>query len=332
MIHMYTEFFGLNRKPFEMTPDPQFLFLTETHKEGLAHLKYGVLSDKGFVLLTGEVGTGKTTLLHSLINEIGEDVKIVFLANPVMTPPEFRTYLGRKLGIQGGTDKADFLIRTERTLFQFSRDGTKVVLIVDEAQKLSQELLEEIRLLSNIESPKRKLISILLVGQPEVLEILSRDESRALRQRIGLRYHIKPLTQEETDDYVRHRLVVAGAHGNGIFDRKALKMIHSYSRGFPRVVNILCDHALLTAYAKGKKQVVGDYIRECASELDYSDDIGQATLNFSMAKNGGRNSRRSDMLFFSISMVLVVVIMTLILYRSQVPWVHDIVDSAKGLF
>jgi len=325
---MYTEYFGLTEKPFELTPNPSFLYLTEVHKEGLAHLKYGVLSQKGFVLLTGEVGTGKTTLLHSLISEIRGQSKVVFLANPIMTAGEFRSYIVRKLGLKTPKDKTDFLVRMEWILHEYAKAGRRVILIVDEAQKLSSELMEEIRLLSNIETSAKKLITILLVGQPEVLELLSREESRALRQRIGLRYHLKPLSLEETQHYIGHRLMVAGALRNGLFDAKAYKTIYRYSQGFPRIINILCDHAMLTAYARGDSSVNSTNIQECASELNYSKDFSYSDQpKFPHRQKHSKIRRWLGTVLMVVFAGMLAAVVGFVLYRSDASWVHSLIRT-----
>ncbi len=273
---MYIDYFGLHNRPFELTPDPDTLFLTETHKEGLAYLTYGIQSQKGFVLLTGEVGTGKTTLLYTLTRNIRNETLGLFIANPMMTPSEFRIYIARKLKLPNHLNKAEFLVLFERFLKQLLRVGKRFVLIVDEAQKITAELAEEIRLLSNIETAKGKLLTIVLVGQPELLELLSREEMRALYQRIALRYHIRPLSVDECFAYISHRMRVAGTPIEGIFPQETCTLIRRYTHGYPRRINILCDHALITTFSKDEKRVTQQTVEECAAELGYVSGIVEA--------------------------------------------------------
>jgi len=247
-----------------------------------------------------------------------------------MSATEFRTFVGRKVGIKDAENKAEFLIEMERALTQYSKYKKKTILIVDEAQKLNSELMEEIRLLSNIETAKRKLITILLVGQPEILELLSKDENRALRQRIGLRYHIKPLNSEETSEYINFRLAMAGAVGNGLFDQRAIQTIYSYSHGFPRLINILCDQALLTAFARGKRTIAGNVIRECASELDFSADLNRSTRTMPVTVQTESKIPWGDVVFITVVVILVFSIVLMILYRSHAGWVESILNTTFG--
>ena len=255
---MYFEYYGLVKPPFEMTPDPSFLFLGEAHREGLATLVYGVKAGKGFVMLTGEVGTGKTTLLHALLGQLDSATKSAFIFNPRLTPLGFFRVLFEELDIK---QLNEFLI--ERL-----GKNEKTLLIVDEAQTLSIEMLEEIRLLSNLETPRSKLIQIILVGQPELKEMLRRPELRQLRQRIALSHHLRPFDEEESRDYVEDRLRRAGHTGGRIFKRGALRALYQISGGTPRLLNVLCDSALLTGFTRDQKTVDAKMIREAARDLD----------------------------------------------------------------
>jgi len=270
---MYLEHYGLVRPPFEMTPDPSFLYLGETHREGLATLVYGVRSRKGFSMLTGEVGTGKTTLLHALLSQLDAGTASAFLFNPRLDVLDFFRVLLDEYGIEERCQtKAEYLMALNRFLIgQLERDQP-TLLIVDEAQNLSAELLEEIRLLSNLETPTSKLIQIMLVGQPELKEVLARPELRQLRQRIVLRHHLRPFDPEECEAYVQERLRLAGYTGKGVFGRRALAEIHRVTGGIPRLVNVLCDGALLLGYAQDRHQIDRDAIREVAREMDLIDD------------------------------------------------------------
>ena len=265
---MYREHFGLVRSPFEMTPDPAFLYLGEAHQEGLATLLYGVNSRKGFVLLTGEVGTGKTTLLHSLLARLGRETLAAYIFNPRLEPLDFFRVLFDEYGIDATcTTKAEYLLELNRFLISRLEKDETTLLIVDEAQNLAPEMLEEIRLLSNLETPTSKLIQIMLVGQPELWEMLARPDLRQLRQRIVLRHSLRPFDAAETADYVVERLRLAGHTGDPIFDKKALKELYRVTEGTPRLINVLCDSALLAAFGRGTHKIGGKDIVEIAKEM-----------------------------------------------------------------
>ena len=267
---MYLNFFGLNEKPFSITPDPRYLFLSERHAEAMAHLLYGINEAGGFIQLTGEVGTGKTTIVRSLLAQAPENAEIALILNPRMTPPEFLLTLCEELGI-GVPDSAE---RSLKDLVDILNDyllrahaaGRRVVLVVDEAQNLAPEVLEQVRLLTNLETNTRKLLQIILIGQPELRELLSRNELRQLAQRITGRYHLAPLSEPETAAYVRHRLRVAGATSE-IFGRLALREIHRLSGGVPRVINVICDRALLGGYSLDRHRITTALVRQAASEV-----------------------------------------------------------------
>src|SRR6185295_2507790 len=226
---MYLQFFGLREAPFSPTPDPKFLFQSTRHREALAQLLYGVRERKGFIVLTGEIGTGKTTLLRTLLSRLDADTHVAYIHNSA-------------LEIEGLFELNEFLIDQHR-------QGLSPVLVIDEAQNLSLATLEAVRLLSNFETSSQKLMQILLVGQPELRDKLNVPELRQLKQRIGLRCHIGPLSPEETRLYIRHRLRIAGATDAGIFTDAAIQRIAEYSHGTPRVINIVCDHCLLSGFA-----------------------------------------------------------------------------------
>jgi general secretion pathway protein A len=266
---MYQEYYGLVRSPFEMTPDPAFLYLGEAHREGLATLVYGVQSRKGFVLLTGEVGTGKTTLLHALLAQLEGETLPAFVFNPRLEPLDFFRVLFDEYGIDRPCrTKAEFLLALNHFLIDRLRKDQATLLIVDEAQNLSAEMLEEIRLLSNLETPTSKLIQIMLVGQPELWEKLSRPELRQLRQRIVLRHRLRPFDAGETASYVEERLRLAGHTGKPLFDRSALRALHELTGGIPRLVNVVCDGALLLGFARNKPVLGAAEVREVARDLE----------------------------------------------------------------
>ncbi len=267
---MYLAFFGLNEKPFAITPDPRYLFLSERHAEALAHLLYGITEAGGFIQLTGEVGTGKTTVVRSLLAQTPQHAEIALILNPRMTAPEFLLTICEELGI-GVPDDAtsslkDLVDILSQYLLRAHSGGKRVVLVVDEAQNLAPEVLEQVRLLTNLETNTQKLLQIILIGQPELRELLDRNELRQLAQRITGRYHLAPLTVPETAAYVRHRLRVAGATSD-IFTAGALREAHRLSGGVPRLINILCDRALLGAYTQDRHQVGSSFLRRGATEV-----------------------------------------------------------------
>jgi general secretion pathway protein A len=267
---MYLKFFGLNEKPFAITPDPRYLYLSERHAEALAHLLYGINEAGGFVQLTGEVGTGKTTIVRSLLAQTPKNAEIALILNPRMTPPEFLLTICEELGIgvpdSAQTSLKDLVDILSQYLLRAHAAGQRVVLVVDEAQNLSPEVLEQVRLLTNLETNTQKLLQIILIGQPELRELLSRNELRQLAQRITGRYHLSPLSRAETTAYVRHRLRVAGST-NDIFSQHALNEVYRLSQGVPRVINVICDRALLGAYSLDRHRVTGTLVRHAAREV-----------------------------------------------------------------
>ena len=276
---MYESFYGLKENPFKVTPDPRFLYLGENHKEALAQLLYGVKESKGFIVITGEVGAGKTTLLYSLLERIDSNghMKTAFLFNPKLDVNDFILYILRDLGVKvRRSTKGDYLQALHGYLLDAYRQDKKVVLIVDEAQGLAPELLEEIRLLSNLETSKSKLLQIVLVGQPELNKTLLDPNFRQLKQRVNLRYHLSPLSEEETKEYIEKRLRIAGSNGAAIFTPKAMSEIYRRSKGIPRVINILCDNTLLTAYALDQKLVDVNPVMEAAKDLKLARGISTA--------------------------------------------------------
>ena len=265
---MYHEYYGLVRSPFEMTPDPAFLVLSDSHREGLATLLYAVRSRKGFVLLTGEVGTGKTTLLHALLAQLERETAAAFLFNPRLEPLDFFRVLFDEFGIeQPCHSKAEYLLALNRFLIDRLARDLPTLLIVDEAQNLSAEMLEEIRLLSNLETPSSKLLQIMLVGQPELAEKLAKPELRQLRQRIVLRHSLRPFTEQELHHYIDERLRLAGYTGKALFENEALRELYRVTGGVPRLINVVCDGALLLGYGQERATLGADAIREVARDL-----------------------------------------------------------------
>lgn len=265
---MYTEFFGLNEKPFAITPDPRYLYLSQRHADALAHLLYGVSESGGFIQLTGEVGTGKTTLIRSLLEQLPDQAQIALVLNPQLSRREFLQSICDELGTAAAADDSikALVDRLNEHLLAAHAAGRRVVLIVDEAQTLSLELLEQVRLLTNLETPKHKLLQIILIGQPELRELLARADMRQVAQRITGRYHLEPLGREDTAAYVRHRLRVAGAAGD-VFTHAALAEIYRRSGGIPRLINVLADRALLAGYALGETRIDRRLVRRSAIEV-----------------------------------------------------------------
>lgn len=264
---MYLSHYNLVEKPFQITVDPKFLWLGEKHREALSVLKYGVLDNKGFLLLTGDVGTGKTTVINSLLRDLDKDVLAATVLDPRLETMEFFNLLAGAFGIEDRfTQKVDFLATFETFLNEAHKNEKRVLLIIDEAQRLNPELLEEIRLLSNMERADSKLLNMFFVGQDEFKKTLLADDCRALRQRIAVTYQLNPLTEKETSDYILYRLKVAGTRRE-IFDKKAVRQVYAFSRGYPRLINIICDQALLTGFVRDLKKIKSEVVRECAQEL-----------------------------------------------------------------
>jgi general secretion pathway protein A len=245
---MYLDFHGFREKPFNLTPDPRFVFLSKTHKEAFAHLLYGINQREGFIALTGEVGSGKTTVLRTLLSQLDADhYRTALIFNPCLSPPELLQTINREFGILPSVSPLEAL---NLFLLQQNTEGRTVVLIIDEAQNLEAPVLEQIRLISNLETDREKLIQIVLSGQPEFVNILKRDEIRQLSQRITVRYHLQHMDYQDTVHYISHRLEVAGAKGEVIFSKGALRRVYKFSRGLPRLINAACDRALMVGYTK----------------------------------------------------------------------------------
>jgi general secretion pathway protein A len=265
---MYTAHFGLNAAPFSITPDPHYLYLSGRHREALAHLLYGVNEGPGFVLLTGEVGTGKTTLCRSLIEQLPETVDVALLLNPRLSSMELLAALFDELRIHYEPDYTlkDFIDTLSSYLLTAHTVGRRTVLILDEAQNLSEEVLEQVRLLTNLETSNQKLLQIILVGQPELNKLLKQNNLRQLAQRITARYHLLPLSLKDTQAYINHRLAISGAK-TPLFTDAAMRLIYRYSGGVPRLINILSDRALLGGYVKGKNQIDTQIVRKGVQEV-----------------------------------------------------------------
>jgi len=277
---MYKEFFGLRANPFNVNPDPRYLYLTRHTEEALACLTYGIQSRKGFVLLTGEVGTGKTTLINKLMEWLRlQQVATAFIFNSRLDVPQFLDFMMADFAIPcDSKSKSQILQRLYNWLLDRYRAGETAVLVVDEAQNLSDEVLEEIRMLTNLETFTEKLLQIVLVGQPELEQRLKQPQLRQLRQRLTLRAKTHPFNLEETKAYVTQRLRIAGSNGDPIFDPEAMMALYRYSSGVPRVINLLCEHCLVSAFVDQKKTVAADIVDSVAKDFDLSDGTAAAAL------------------------------------------------------
>jgi general secretion pathway protein A len=301
---MYLSHYNLAEKPFQISTDPKFLWLGEKHREALAVLKYGIINNQGFVLLTGDVGTGKTTLINALLRDLDKDTIVAVVSDPKLERLEFFNLIANAFRLKKSfTDKLDFTLYFTQFLNAAYRENKKVLLFIDEAQNISLELLEEIRLLSNIEIPERKLLNIFFAGQNEFNNILLENECRPLRQRITVTYNIDPLTEKETREYITHRLKVAGARRE-IFDKKTIRNIYSFSKGYPRLINIICDHALLTGYVKDLTIITPKAVKECSKELSLPGEIKNKQVK-PKGKQAGDGIRKKAILYVCLLFLLV---------------------------
>lgn len=266
---MYKDYFGFKEDPFSIAPDPQFLYMSERHREALAHLIYGMKAGSGFVLLTGEVGTGKTTVCRCLLGQIPDDSEIAFILNPKLSVIELLATICDELKIaypEGQVSVKIFVDLINRFLLNAHANGRQTVLIIDEAQNLSVDVLEQIRLLTNLETDKQKLLQVVMLGQPELNHLLERAELRQLAQRVTARYHLEPLDREELAGYLQHRLAVAGVE-RPLFSRSSINKLYALTGGVPRLINLLCDRALLGAYVRGQSSIGSELMKEAAAEV-----------------------------------------------------------------
>ena len=317
---MYLDHYHLKSKPFDLSPGPRFLWLGEKHKEALSTLIYGISEDLGFLLLTGDVGVGKTALIHRLISNLDSSTIVAHITDPGLGTIDFFKLLAVEFNIPTEFySKAPFLIELEKFLYAAYSDHKKVLLIVDESQRLNNKLLDQIRVLSNIELSDRKLITIFFVGQPEFKNMLMTNSNRAIRQRIAINYHIHPLTESETGQYIEHRLKVAGATRK-IFKSNAIREIFRFTGGFPRAINVICDHALLTGYASGLQSIDSDVIKECKQELniragfDFSRPAIQTPTDTTRPETSQPPPRRSMSMGAPILIGLIVILGALVSY------------------
>jgi general secretion pathway protein A len=287
---MYKNFYGLTRNPFEVSPDPYFFYPTPRHAEALANLAYGVLRRKGFVVVTGEVGTGKTLLVRCLLEALTKNkVAFAYMYNPIISVSEFLTHLVNEFGLLPSQirTKSDALSRLNNYLLERARHDLTTALVVDEAQLLSWELLEEIRLLTNLETTKHKLLQIVLVGQPEFEQKLDSQQLRQLKQRIGLRCSLKPLERKELQGYIHRRLELAGGNSLAptIFPDETIDVIQRFSRGIPRLVNTLCENSLLLGFGHKQQQITPDIVQEVAEDLRLDGAVENSLGTFDESKS-----------------------------------------------
>ena len=272
MALVYLEYYGLKEPPFTITPNPRFLFYSPKHREAFNHLLYGIRERKGFVQITGEVGAGKTTICRALLDQLGNNFSTALILNPILDADQLMRTIAGEFGLHvKGLDRLETLSEINRFLLGEAECGRDAVLIIDEAQNLTNELLEQVRLLSNLETDDRKLLQIVLMGQPELRDRLNDPSLRQLRQRITIRYHLRPLNRAEVGQYVQHRLSVSGANHGPYFTAPAMWRVYHYAKGIPRLVNALCDKCLLAGYVQQRSHIdfglVGNAIRELEGVL-----------------------------------------------------------------
>jgi general secretion pathway protein A len=314
---MYTSFFGLKERPFKLVPDPAYLFLSKSHEEALAHLSYAISQGDGFVEITGEVGTGKTTLCRVFLANLDEDTEAAYIFNPILNSVQLLKSINDEFGINSEADNTKDLIDTLNAfLIEKKAQGKKAILLIDEAQNLSKEVLEQLRLLSNLETSKYKLLQIILVGQPELAEMLDSYELRQLGQRITLSCYLFPLTYKETKGYIQHRINIATKKSGIKFNRAAFRSIYRYSSGIPRLINITCDRALLTAFGVNRHKITGSIARAAIREL------------------AGRGYMKRYGLYDGKRVVLLLLILCIaffiILYRPQILNINGMFHASKG--
>jgi putative secretion ATPase (PEP-CTERM system associated) len=293
---MYENHFSFKHKPFELIPNPDFLFLSHSHKKAVIYLDYGVKERIGFILLTGEVGSGKTTIIRNLIKNLDGSVKLSKINNTKVSSEQLISMINEDFGLDiKGKDKTVLLSELNGFLIDQYAKGFQPILLIDEAQNLTPDLLEEIRLLSNLETDRAKLLQIILVGQPELKETLMHPNLRQLRQRITINYHITPLTREETGEYIKHRLTIAGNTDVINFKEDMLDIIYQFSRGIPRLINILCDFVLLATYVEGDKVVSVDMVREIAKDLEarnyWNESLNESSLRQNTVSETTQNGK-----------------------------------------
>jgi general secretion pathway protein A len=324
---MYLQFFGLRESPFGPTPDPKFLFQSTRHREALAQLVYGVYERKGFIVLTGDMGTGKTTLLHTLFARLDRDTHVAHIHNSALDTQGLLEYMLQDWGVKStATTHAQRLFELNEFLADQHRQGRSPILIIDEAQNLSVPTLEAIRMLSNFETSNQKLVQILLVGQTGLRETLARPELRQLKQRIGLRCHIGPLLLEETGQYIRHRMRVAGSSDSGVFTEPAIQRIARYSEGVPRVINIVGDHCLLSGFADGTRRIDVPTVDEA---IEYLEDDDRPSRRRSQRMRRSPDAGPGWGLRVAVAILVVLVLVLLVIAINGAGWLGHLLPT-KG--
>jgi putative secretion ATPase (PEP-CTERM system associated) len=294
---MYESFFGFTCKPFQLTPDPEFLFMSSAHKRALTYLNYGIAENSGFILVTGEIGAGKTTVIRTIMKTLKEDIRLARVNNTRVSSEQLISMINEDFGIDTkGKDKTIMLSDLTDFLVQQYAQGARSMIIIDEAQNLSSELLEEIRMLSNLETDKSKLLQIVLLGQPELNITLSRPELEQLRQRITTNTHIGSLNREETEAYIMHRLRVAGNVDAVKFEEGVMDVLYEFSKGIPRMINIICDFTLLAAFVDGRKSIDMELIRSIISDfISGRPETKAASIPFASAEISAESARQDDL-------------------------------------
>lgn len=322
---MYKKYYGLARKPFDLNPDPKRVFNSASHREAIAVLKYGVVERKGFIMLTGGVGTGKTTLVQLLVAEIPKKVHLCLIHNPTLSIDDFYHYLSAKYGLAKYSGKGQFMLDFADYIASCRKKGERVLLVIDEAHVLPVELLEEIRLLSNQQYKDFGVLSIFLVGQPELNERLADQRLLPLRQRIAMRFHLESFAEAETVRYIMYRLKKAGAQRMDLFSGEAIQLIHKHCKGVPRLINILCDQALLTGFAENRQVIEPDIIKTCIKEMHIHDgdkvlSLPAITKIFILHKDKIKNTLVSVVMLSIIFSALVVLLAQIYSWNAPSYW------------
>lgn len=287
---MYKSYFNLTKKPFDLLPNPEFIYLSKSHKRVLSYLDYGIKERAGFILLTGDVGSGKTTIIRDLINKKHDKIVLAKIFNTRVNSDQLISMINDDFGLPvQGKDKIELLRDLNTFLISQYAKGNQPMLIIDEAQNLNSKLLEEVRMLSNLETDDAKLLQIILVGQPELRETLKRPGMRQLRQRLSINCHLQPLSSSEIEDYILHRLEIAGDRSAVVFDSEALRIIYKYSRGIPRLINIICDFLMLSACAEETRQLDGNMVQDIIADLDFENQYWEPKV-----KDAGSVSNPAD--------------------------------------
>lgn len=335
---MYENYYGLTSKAFDLIPDPDKVYMSEAHEEALAILRYGVIDRKGFLLLTGGVGTGKTTLLQLLVKSLDAKVHLCLIANPTLALNDFYYYLAAKYGLREFEgNKAKFLLDFADFLKRCRESNERVLLIIDEAHVLPVELLEEIRLLSNQEYQDFGVMSVFLVGQPELNERLGHERLLPLRQRIGIRFHLQSFSEEETKRYILFRLAKAGVQRGDVFNDEAIRLIHAEAHGVPRLINVICDQAMLAGFAEGKPVITAAIIRDCVREIHIPGEVMSSPPSMATKVPVEQKSpKRFSKIFWVIGILMLLLLVSIGgLYWFEpegfLHWMRQLVEDSRDL-